>query len=100
MKSQKAKVTYTQLAEMDLLEIWEYIAEDSTVNADRFIDYLEEKCLLLAENPRIGREYPEFSEGLFGFPVESCMIFYEILDTGIVIARVLNAKRDIPALFQ
>lgn len=82
------------------MEIWQYIAEDSPVNADRFIDYLEEKCRLLAENPRIGREYPEFSEGLFGFPVKSYMIFYEIDKSGIVIARVLNAKRDIPPLFQ
>ena len=39
-----AKITYSELAEIDLIEIWQYIAEDSPVNADRFIDYLEEAC--------------------------------------------------------
>ncbi len=66
-----ANVAYSELAEMDLLEIWQYIAEDSPMNADKFIDYLDEKCSLLARSPRIGREFPEFSEGLFGFPVKN-----------------------------
>ena len=44
MTSRASKVTCTALAESDLLEIWEYIAEDSPANADRFIDYLDEKC--------------------------------------------------------
>lgn len=30
-------------AEADLLEIWLYIAQDSPVNADRFLDKLEDK---------------------------------------------------------
>jgi plasmid stabilization system protein ParE len=54
---------------------------------------------MLAEQPRVGREFPEFSKGLYGFPVKSYMIFYEIADEGIVIARVVNAKRDLPAVF-
>ena len=95
-----ANVTYSELAEIDLIEIWQYIAEDSPANADKFIDYLDEKCRLLARTPRIGREFSEFSDGLFGFPVKNYLIFYEITDEGIVIARVLNAKRDIPTLFQ
>ncbi len=49
MTARASKVTYTALAESDLLEIWKYIAEDSPANADRFIDYLDEKCRLLAE---------------------------------------------------
>ena len=95
-----ACVSYSNLAKRDLAEIWLYIADDNPVNARKFIEHIKDKCLMLAELPRIGREYPELAEGLFGFPVKNYMVFYEIVEDGIVIARVLNAKRDIPALFQ
>ncbi|MCP4674132.1 MAG: type II toxin-antitoxin system RelE/ParE family toxin [Deltaproteobacteria bacterium] len=94
-----AKVNYSDLAKRDLAEIWLYIANDSPKNARSFIEYIENKCLMLAQLPRIGREYPELANGLFGFPIKNYMVFYNIADDGIVIARVLNAKRDIPALF-
>ncbi len=93
-------VYYSDLAKGDLAEIWLYIADDSPEDARRFIEHIEQKCIMLAELPRIGREYLELSEGLFGFPIKNYIVFYEIVDDGIVIARVLNAKRDIPALFQ
>ena len=93
------KIKYSHLAEIDLAEIALYISEDSPVNARNFIEHIKQKCLMLAEMPRIGREYTEFAKGLYGFPVKGYMIFYEIADEGIIIFRVLNAKRDIPALF-
>jgi toxin ParE1/3/4 len=37
-----ARVTRRPLAEADILEIWDYIAEDSIVEADRWIDRLDE----------------------------------------------------------
>ncbi len=43
-----AKIIYSDLAKMELAEIWRYIAEDSPVNADKFIDLINEKCLMLA----------------------------------------------------
>ena len=95
-----AQIAYSDLAKMDLAEIWLYIAEDSQNQADKFIKYLEQKCLMLAEQPRVGREFPEFSKRLYGFPVKSYMIFYEISTDGIIIARVLNAKREITAFFE
>lgn len=42
-------------AENDLLDIWSYIAEDQPINADRFLDKLDEKALKLAEFPELGR---------------------------------------------
>jgi toxin ParE1/3/4 len=62
-----ATVTYSELAEMDLLEIWQYITEDSLVNADKFIDYLDEKCRLLAKSPRMGESFPNSARGFLVF---------------------------------
>ncbi|VAW69715.1 hypothetical protein MNBD_GAMMA10-2860 [hydrothermal vent metagenome] len=36
-------------AETDLLEIWLYIAKDSPLNADRYLDKLNDKALNLCE---------------------------------------------------
>jgi toxin ParE1/3/4 len=36
-------------AEQDLIDIWLYIAEDQPVNADRFLEQLQEKAQKLAE---------------------------------------------------
>ena len=33
-----ANVTYSSLAEMDLIEIWQYIGQDRAENADKFVD--------------------------------------------------------------
>ena len=38
-------------ARSDLIDIWQYIADDSPEDADRFLDTLEEKISLLADNP-------------------------------------------------
>ena len=43
-------------AENDLVETWLYIAEDQPVNADRYLDKLQEKAQKLAEFPDLGRD--------------------------------------------
>ena len=41
-------------AEQDLIDIWSYIAVDSPVNADHYIDKIYDKGVILSENPEIG----------------------------------------------
>ena len=81
-------------AELDLFEIWEYIAADSINHADAFLDLLEEKCALLAEQPLMGPERPEYGRGLRSFAVESYVIYYYPLDDGIEIARFLHGAQE------
>ena len=84
-------------ARSDLMDIWQYIADDSPEDADRFLDTLEEKMSLLADNPEMGKRKEELAEGLRGFPVGNYMIFYRPHGEkeGIVVVRVLNATQDI-----
>lgn len=42
-------------AELDLLDIWDYIADDSLERADEFLDRVERKLRTLARNPGLGR---------------------------------------------
>ncbi len=87
-------------AEADLVDIWNFIAEDSEAQADVFIDELDEKLRSLAENPHIGRVRNELAENLRSFPVGRFVIFYLPLVDGIEVVRVLHGARDIGAIFR
>ena len=58
-------------ADRDLDEIWWHIAQDSLQNADRFLDRIFEKCMILAGFPQIGTERDGLMEGLRSQPVGS-----------------------------
>ena len=94
-----AKAQLSGLAEEDLLEIWSYIARDNPDAADRFIDLLTEKCELLAESPKIGRRREELAPRLYSFPVGRYVIFYQLAERGIEVARILSSYRDLGQFF-
>lgn len=95
-----AEVFRSPLAELDLLEIWFFIAEDSPDAADRFLDMLASKCETLADAPKIGRVREDLAPGLRSFPVKRYMIYYRIMDEDIEVVRVLSAYRDAEAIFR
>jgi toxin ParE1/3/4 len=82
------------LAERDLDEVWSYIAEDaSPAMADRLIDAIFDRFELLVEQPRMGRNRPEFGDGVRSFVVESYVIYYRH-EAEVLIARILHGQRD------
>lgn len=94
-----AELLISPEAEIDLLEIWLYIAEDSPENADRFQDKLANKARKLSESSEIGIDRPELGQGLKSFPVDRYLLYYRSIQTGIELVRVLHGSRDIQALF-
>jgi len=94
-----ARVTRRPLAEVDILEIWDYIAEDSTVEADRWIDRLDETLALWATQPTMGRSRNELATGLRSLAFGRYVVFFEPLSDGIDVVRVLHGSRDIEATF-
>ena len=90
-----AQVFKRPLAFSDFAEVWLFIAEDIEVNADRFMDMLEEKFTLLATQPNMGRARPELMEHLRSFPIKRYIAFYVAVADGIELVRVLPAARDI-----
>ena len=86
-------------AENDLDEIWLFIAKDNPSNADRLLDWLQEKFLVLADFPQMGTSCYELKNGLRSHVVGNYMIFYFQIDDGIDIVRVLHGARNIESLF-
>ncbi|HEY4080525.1 MAG TPA: type II toxin-antitoxin system RelE/ParE family toxin [Burkholderiaceae bacterium] len=94
-----AHVSRRPQAEADILEIWDYIAEDSFDEADRWLDRLDEKLVLWATQPTMGRARDELSPGLRSFAFGRYVVFFEALANGIDIVRVLHASRDVDDFF-
>jgi toxin ParE1/3/4 len=87
-------------AQEDLLDIWCHIGCDNPNQADRYLDFLEEKLKLLATIPGMGRLHNDLGPGLRVFPVDDYLIFYRQSVEGIDVVRVLHGARDIESLFR
>ena len=92
-------VTRRPLAQADILEIWDYIAEDNPAAADRWVDQLDAQFRLLATQPKMGRARNELAADVRSFPVGRYVVFYVPFDAGIDVVRVLHSARDIDAIF-
>ena len=93
------QVTRRPLAKADIIEIWDYIADDSLVAADLWVDRLDEQFRLLAAQSMMGRARDELAPGVRSFPFGRYVVFYVPLDDGIDVVRVLHGARDIDAVF-
>jgi toxin ParE1/3/4 len=88
------------LAELDLLDIWNYIADDSPDRADDFLDRIESKLMTLAQNSGLGRKRTELLPNLRSFPIDNYVVFYQQIDGGIDVIRLLHGSRDIEKTFK
>ncbi len=90
-------------SKQDVLEIAQYIAQDSPRAAVRFLDCVEETYDILSAHPTIGHS-PVFNfvEGLQTVLIKGFKhyhVFYRVLDDVIRIDRVADGRRDPPSLF-
>jgi toxin ParE1/3/4 len=90
-------------ADSDLDSIWYYVASESgsVEIADRLIDSITERFLLLANYPNIGRRRDDdLRPGLRSFPVGEYLILYRLQDEDVLILRVLRGSRNIEAMLR
>jgi toxin ParE1/3/4 len=88
-------------AETELDEIWLYVASDSgsIEAADRLIDSIAARLLLLARNPHIGRRRDEeLRPELRTFVVNGFVIIYRTEGSDVLILHVVRGSRDIAGL--
>jgi toxin ParE1/3/4 len=86
---------FTDKAERDLEGIIDYTVQEWGVSqANSYLDGLESRAQLLAENPDLGMTRETLFEGLLSFPYESHILYYKKHARGIVILRVLHQYMD------
>ena len=89
------RIIRTPRAKLDLIEIWEFIAEDSESAADRLLDRLDQVLAMLRDNPLAGRARPELAPEIRSHPVGNYVLFYRPIPDCIELVRVLSGYRDI-----
>jgi toxin ParE1/3/4 len=88
-------------AEASLDHLWYYIASESGSMqiADRVLDSLARRFVLLAGHPYVGRRRDDIRHGLRSFPVGEYVIFYRIAARkSVVILDVMRGSRNVKAL--
>jgi len=85
-------------AELDLDEIWEYIAADNCDAADRWIGKLFDGFETIAQTPGVGHRREDLTtHPVLFFPVGAYLIIYQVERQPIGIVAVTQGSRDIPA---
>ena len=87
-------------AESDLDDIWDYIANDSPLNADRFLEQLYRKCISISELEGIGRRRDELADGLLSIPHKRYIIFFVREELLVSIVRILRGSRDLDQIIE
>ena len=84
------------LAERDLIDIWLYTyGEWGEAQADRYLDELDAAIHLIAEQPTLYRERPEFTHPIRIYHQSHHLIVYQVFSDHIVVVRVLHENMDI-----
>jgi toxin ParE1/3/4 len=82
-------------AELDLEDIWAYLAQKDNLAADLMLAKILNKFPMLAQFPDMGFARDDLTEPMRSFPVKPYIVFYRKTDIGIEIFRILHQSRDI-----
>ena len=85
-------------ADVDLDDIWEYIAADSVDAADRWIGKLFDAFEALGDTPGMGHRRADLTaHSVLFWPVGAYLIIYRAERRPIEIVAVTQGSRDIPS---
>ncbi len=93
-----SRLFITPLAEQDLRDILEHIAQHRPQTARKWYEVLREKCNLLAKHPESGELRPELADAIRSFSVNRWVIFYRFTGEVVEIHRILDGSRDVRSL--
>ena len=100
--SKKYKVVWSNIAENDLKNIIEYIADDSPADAFRIFKNIKQKTSKLFTLPERGRIIPELrDQGILQYReliIPPWRILYRISEKRVYVLSVLDSRRNIEDL--
>ena len=87
-------------ADIDDIAYYVFVESGSLETADRLIESIATRFILLGTHPRAGRRRDDLRPGMRGFPVGDYVILYRIEDSDALILRIVRGSRDIEALLR
>jgi toxin ParE1/3/4 len=94
------RIVRTYPARDDLRQIWLYIAQHNLAAADHLIDRFERTLRSLARHPLMGESVDQYRPGLRRFTVGNYVLYYEPIQGGVRLVRVLHGSRKLDDLFE
>jgi len=100
------EVILSREAREDVFKIWEFVGDDNSKAANRFLTEFKKLLSLLGIHPDIGQERLFADSRLYGMrslivpEFQNYLVFYRHMDNHVEIVRVLHGARDIEALFE
>jgi plasmid stabilization system protein ParE len=89
------RIRVSKAAERELDKIFVYWAQRAGVEvADRLIDSIEERFVVLGDFPDAGRKSDEIAPGVFRFPAGKYLIYYRKVRSMIHVLHVFHGARD------
>ena len=97
--NKKYQVVWVKVAENDLTNIIEYIAEDSPLNALKILKKIKEKASNLYYSPKRGRVIPELGDfGILQYReliMPPWRIIYRIAEEKVFVLSILDSRQNI-----
>lgn len=95
------KIFWSDVARIDINNIYDYIAHDVPYYAVMFVDRIMNAVDKLQDNPRIGRKVPEcgYQDNIRELIVHGYRIIYFVNDDIIRILTVVHGSRDLEKIF-
>ena len=92
------KPVYTSAARQDLADLLAYIARDKPRAAVEWVERIEARCLLIAEQPEMGELQRQLGVGIRSNVVGRYVIFHRRTNDRVEILRVIPGDRNVTAL--
>lgn len=86
---------FSHQAEQDLNDLYDYIARSNAASAARLVQGLQQACRQLTQFPGLGTTRDDLRPGMREFAVGNYVLFYEAVDDGIRILRILHGTRNL-----
>lgn len=97
----RPRFVLTPQARADLVEIWNYIAEDNPENADRVLERLYGAFTRLAQTPGMGHHREDLADTRHRFwTIYSYVIAYREQSRPLEIVAIVHGARRLEAFFQ
>jgi toxin ParE1/3/4 len=87
-------------ADLEDLAFYVFVESGSLEAANRLVDSITERFVLLGTHPRAGRRRDDLRPGIRSFAVGNYLVLYRIEGDDVVVQRVVRGSRDIDALFR
>jgi len=92
------KLLISKTAKRDLIDIWQFIAQENPIAASKVLESLDSRSHELLKNPMLGPARPDIRKNLRHLVDGKYLILYRINEDTIEIARYLHGASDLKSL--